>query len=54
VGSGPWADLEKFVVDHHILSQTDFSNLKVIPTPVFMRVVTAWAAPCSRPRCSPT
>jgi uncharacterized protein (DUF885 family) len=31
------ADLEKFVVDYHVLSQTDFSNLKVIPTPVFER-----------------
>jgi uncharacterized protein (DUF885 family) len=31
------ADLEKFVVDHHVLSQTDFSKLTVIPTPPFMR-----------------
>ena len=31
------ADLEKFVVDHRVLSQTDFSKLTVIPTPPFMR-----------------
>lgn len=31
------AALERFVVDHRILSQTDFSKLTVIPTPPFMR-----------------
>jgi uncharacterized protein (DUF885 family) len=31
------ADLERFVVDHRVLSQTDFSKLTVIPTPPFMR-----------------
>jgi uncharacterized protein (DUF885 family) len=31
------AALERFVVDHHVLSQTDFSKLTVIPTPPFMR-----------------
>jgi len=50
------ADLEKFVVDHRILSQTDFSNLKVIPTPVFERgsygVGGAVFAPALQPNLS--
>ena len=50
------ADLEKFVVDHHVLSQTDFSNLKVIPTPVFERgsygVGGAVFAPALQPNLS--
>ena len=31
------AQLERFVTDRRVISQTDFSNLRVIPTPVFMR-----------------
>ena len=31
------ADLERYVTEHRVLSQTDFSKLRVIPTPVFMR-----------------
>ena len=31
------ADLERFVTEHRVISQADFSQLKVIPTPVFMR-----------------
>ena len=31
------AELERFVTEHRLLSQTDFSKLTVIPTPVFMR-----------------
>lgn len=31
------ATLERYVTEHRLLSQTDFSKLKVIPTPVFMR-----------------
>jgi len=50
------ADLEKFVVDHHVVSQTDFSNLKVIPTPVFERgtygVGGAVFAPALQPNLS--
>jgi len=50
------ADLEKFVVDHHVLSQTDFSNLRVIPTPVFERgsygVGGAVFAPALQPNLS--
>jgi len=56
VGQRTVTDLEKFVVDHHILSQTDFSNLKVIPTPVFMRgtygVGGAVFAPALQPNLS--
>jgi uncharacterized protein (DUF885 family) len=37
VGQRTVSELERFVVDHHVLSDTDFSNLRVIPTPVFMR-----------------
>ena len=50
------ADLEKFVVDHRVLSQTDFSNLKVIPTPEFERgiygVGGANFAPALQPKLS--
>jgi uncharacterized protein (DUF885 family) len=56
VGQRTVADLEKFVVDHHILSQTDFSNLRVIPTPVFQRgsygVGGAVFAPALQPNLS--
>jgi len=37
VGARNIADLQRFVTEHRVLSQTDFSKLKVIPTPVFMR-----------------
>ena len=50
------AELEKFVVDHHVVSQTDFSNLKVIPTPVFEQgtygVGGAVFAPALQPKLS--
>ena len=56
VGQRTVADLEKFVVDHRVLSQTDFSNLKVIPTPVFQRgtygVGGAVFAPALQPKLS--
>ncbi|HTT68926.1 MAG TPA: DUF885 domain-containing protein [Gemmatimonadales bacterium] len=56
VGQRTVADLERFVVDHHVLSQTDFSNLKVIPTPVFERgsygVGGAVFAPALQPNLS--
>ena len=56
VGQRTVADLEKFVVDHHVLSQTDFSNLRVIPTPVFERgsygVGGAVFAPALQPNLS--
>jgi len=49
-------ELEQFVVDHQVLSQTDFSNLKVIPTPVFERgsygVGGAVFAPALQPKLS--
>jgi uncharacterized protein (DUF885 family) len=47
------ATLEKMVVDKHILSLDNFSNLKVIPTPPFMRgsygVAGAVFAPALQP-----
>jgi len=56
VGQRTVADLEKFVMDRRVLSQTDFSNLKVIPTPVFMRgiygVGGAVFAPALQPQLS--
>jgi uncharacterized protein (DUF885 family) len=56
VGQRTVADLEKFVVDHRILSQTDFSNVRVIPTPPFMRgtygVGGAVFAPALQPKLS--
>lgn len=33
------ASLQRFVTERRVLSQTDFSKLRVIPTPVFMRGV---------------
>ena len=56
VGQRTVAELEKFVVDHRVVSQTDFSNLKVIPTPVFERgiygVGGAVFAPALQPKLS--
>jgi hypothetical protein len=50
------AMLEKFVRDHRILSLSDFSNLRVIPTPLFMRgiygVAGAVFAPALEPKLS--
>ncbi len=48
--------LEKFVMDKRLMSVTDFSNLKVIPTPLFMRgiygVAGAVFAPALQPELS--
>ena len=48
--------LEKYVVDHRLLSLNDFSNLRVIPTPLFMRgiygVAGAVFAPALQPELS--
>jgi len=48
--------LEKFVREHSILSLTDFSNIRVIPTPLFMRgiygVAGAVFAPALQPNLS--
>jgi hypothetical protein len=48
------ATLEKFVTVRRVLSQDDFSNLEVIPTPVFLRGIHgasgAVAAPALQPR----
>ena len=56
VGQRTVTELEQFVVDHHVLSQNDFSNLKVIPTPVFERgtygVGGAVFAPALQPNLS--
>jgi len=47
------ADLQRFVTEHRVISQADFSQLKVIPTPVFMRgiygVGGAFFAPAFEP-----
>ncbi len=53
VGQRTVADLEKFVVDRRVLSQTDFSNLKVIPTPVFMRGIYAVGGAVFAPALQP-
>jgi uncharacterized protein (DUF885 family) len=48
--------LERFVREHRILSLTDFSNIRVIPTPLFMRgiygVAGAVFAPALQPNLS--
>jgi uncharacterized protein (DUF885 family) len=53
VGQRTVADLETFVVDRRVLSQTDFSNLKVIPTPVFMRGIYAVGGAVFAPALQP-
>ena len=47
------AMLEKFVRDHRILSLTDFSNLRVIPTPLFMRGIYGVAGAVFAPALEP-
>ncbi|MFN2602830.1 MAG: DUF885 domain-containing protein [Gemmatimonadaceae bacterium] len=47
------AMLEKFVRDHRILSLTDFSNLKVIVTPLFMRGIYGVAGAVFAPALEP-
>lgn len=47
------AMLEKFVVDHRILSLTDFSNLRVIVTPLFMRGIYGVAGAVFAPALEP-
>jgi hypothetical protein len=48
--------LERFVREHRIISLTDFSNIRVIPTPLFMRgiygVAGAVFAPALQPNLS--
>lgn len=48
--------LQKFVVDRRLMSITDFSNLRIIPTPLFMRgiygVAGAVFAPALQPHLS--
>jgi len=47
------AMLERFVVDHRILSLADFSNLRVIPTPLFMRGIYGVAGAVFAPALEP-
>lgn len=47
------AMLEKFVVDNRILSLTDFSNIKVIETPKFMRGIYGVAGAVFAPALQP-
>ena len=47
------AMLERFVVDHRILSLVDFSNLRVIPTPLFMRGIYGVAGAVFAPALEP-
>jgi hypothetical protein len=47
------AMLEKYVRDHRILSLTDFSNLRVIPTPLFMRGIYGVAGAVFAPALEP-
>lgn len=47
------AMLEQFVVDHRILSLRDFSNLKVIETPKFMRGIYGVAGAVFAPALQP-
>jgi uncharacterized protein (DUF885 family) len=47
------AMLEKMVVDRHILSLDDFSNLRVIPTPPFMRGIYGVAGAVFAPALEP-
>lgn len=47
------AELEKMVVDKRILSLADFSNLRVIPTPPFMRGIYGVAGAVFAPALEP-
>jgi uncharacterized protein (DUF885 family) len=47
------AMLEKYVRDHRILSLADFSNLRVIPTPLFMRGIYGVAGAVFAPALEP-
>ena len=47
------AMLEKFVIDHRILSLADFSNLRVIVTPLFMRGIYGVAGAVFAPALEP-
>ncbi len=47
------AMLEKFVRDHRVLSLSDFSNLRVIPTPLFMRGIYGVAGAVFAPALEP-
>lgn len=50
------ADIERFIKDKHVVSITDYSNLKVVPTPEFMRasygIAGAVFAPALEPNLS--
>nr|MBA3657129.1 DUF885 domain-containing protein [Gemmatimonadaceae bacterium] len=45
--------LQKFVIDKKLMSVTDFSNLKVIPTPLFMRGIYGVAGAVFAPALQP-
>lgn len=45
--------LQKFVVDRRLMSVTDFSNLRVIPTPLFMRGIYGVAGAVFAPALQP-
>lgn len=45
--------LERYVVDHRLLSLNDFSNLRVIPTPLFMRGIYGVAGAVFAPALQP-
>jgi hypothetical protein len=45
--------LQKFVMDKKLMSVTDFSNLKVIPTPLFMRGIYGVAGAVFAPALQP-
>jgi uncharacterized protein (DUF885 family) len=47
------AELERYVTEHRLLSQADFSKLKVIPTPVFMRGIYGVAGAVFAPALQP-
>jgi uncharacterized protein (DUF885 family) len=50
------ADIEAFIKSHHIVSITDYSNMRVVPTPEFMRasygIAGAVFAPALEPNLS--
>ncbi len=47
------ADIERFIRDKRVLSLADFSNLKIIPTPVFMRGIYGVAGAVFAPALEP-
>jgi uncharacterized protein (DUF885 family) len=48
------AEIERFIKDHHVVSITDYSNMRVVPTPEFMRASYGIAGAVFAPALEPS